>query len=399
MLPNNEGRAVTCGSSESKRISVMHLIHTMAHGGVETALINWVRRIDKGRFEVHIVCFANPGGTEQPFVDAAESDGFTVSKIPWGRRKPLLKASRRLARLLREHQVEILHTHNCYADVVGILASKFVPVKTITTLYVWADFGWKRNLIQFINQLTIPFFDQITAHCEHTRLETIKRGISANRTKTLICGFETHRVELSVTERLRRRRKMGIADDEVVLVNIARFYPEKGHASLLHIFKHIRQRCPQTRLWIAGIGPLETKIRALSTQLGLDASVSFLGFVKDLPDLLALVDIQVHPSHSEGVPLAICEGMAASIPIVASEVGGLPEILNYGLSGILIRPGDDHEFVDAVVRLVHDPEERALLGQSARHFIENNYSLTRAVSELELTYQGLWDGCVSPASQ
>jgi glycosyltransferase involved in cell wall biosynthesis len=372
-----------------KPISVMHLIYTMAYGGVETALINWVQKMDQTKFTTQVVCFANPGNMEAPFVEAAERQGVSISKIPWARRKPLLKAARALARLVREQHIDILHAHNPYANFVCALAAKLTPVKTITTLYVWVDLDWKQNTLQFFDKYAIRAFDQITAHCEQTRLATIERGIPADRVKTLTCGFETHRMEMSNQERLERRRAAGIADDQILLVNVARFYPEKAQDSLLRCFKDILLRCRQARLWIAGVGPLEDRLRKLCTQLALDHAVTFLGFVPDLPALLALADIQVHPAIIEGVPLAICAGMAAGLPIVASAVGGVPEVIHHDCTGVLVPPGDEQGFVEAVSRLIRSPEEGRQLGRSARHFIENDYSLATAVKRVEQTYYGM----------
>ena len=378
------------------RISVLHLIHTMAYGGIETVVLNWIRGMDRTRFDVHLACFANPGGTEQPFVEAAERQGLTVHKLPWGRGKPVLKAAGELVRLARRFRVDIVHSHNCYADLVSLAAAWRLPVKTITTVYVWCDLDWKRNLIQAINRAILPFFDRITAHCEFTRIETVRRGFPEAKITTLICGFETHPVTLSVQERLGERRARGVRDDELLLVNIARLYPEKAQDALLRIFARIRERHPNTRLWIAGVGPLEAELKALCARLGLDRSVEFIGFITDLPRLLALADIQVHPAHIEGVALAICEGMAAGLPIVASAVGGLSEVLSYGENGLLVPPGDEAAFVDAVCSVIDDPDLGRRLGAAARRFIQHDYSLKTAVAAVEQTYRELLGGWAVP---
>lgn len=371
----------------------MHLIHSMAYGGIETSVINWLRRMDRDRLDVSLVCFANPGETEAPFVRAAERAGLAVQKIPWNRRKPLLKSSRRLADLLRTHRVDILHTHNCYADCVGAIAARLVPVKTIATVYVWADYDWKRNMIQAIDRFVLRFFDRVTAHCEDTQRKTGNLGRFPGPVDTLICGYESRRSIMSDEERRRKRKELGAADDEIVLGNVARFYTEKAHDSLLRTFKSILSRHRKTRLWISGVGPLEPKIRTLCAKLALNDHVRFLGFVEDLPALMRLLDIQVHPSHIEGVPLALCEGMAAGLPVVASAVGGIPEILNHGKSGVLVPAGDEPGFAEAVLSLINAPDERHRLGMAARYFIENDYSLNTAVGRVQRTYYEMMGQC------
>jgi glycosyltransferase involved in cell wall biosynthesis len=373
-------------NSTTQRISVMHLIHSMAYGGIETAVINWLRKVDRTRFDVSLVGFANAGNTEAPFVNSAIRAGLQVKTIPWHRGKPLLKSSRRLAKLMREHKVDILHTHNCYADCVGAIASRLKPAKTIATVYVWADYDWKRNMIQAIDRVVLRWFDRVTAHCEDTQRKSGKLGRFAGGVDTLICGLEARRVTMPEQERQDRRRELGAADDEIVLGNVARLYPEKAHDSLLRRFKVVASRNPKAKLWISGIGPLEGAIRSQCSALGLDDRVKFLGFVEDLARMLRLLDIQVHPSHIEGVPLALCEGMAAGLPVVASAVGGIPEILDHGASGVLVQPGDEEGFANAVSHLIDNPRERSRLGLAARHFMETEYSLNTAVSRVEETY-------------
>ena len=372
-----------------RRVSVVHLLHTMAYGGIETVLINWFRRFDRTRIDAHLVVFANPGGTEQPFIDAATRLGIPVSTIPWGRRKPLIKASRALAGTLRAHGAQVLHTHGYYADMVGPLAGRLAGVKTITTLYVWIGRGlnWKRSVLQTLDGWAARWFDQISVHCEETGRQTVARGIRPERLKTLICGFEPHPVTLSPSERTTRRRAAGAADDELVLVNVARLYPEKTQDALLRSFQRIHAACPRTRLWIAGIGPLDQELRALTRALGLDEAVRFVGFVDDLPELLALCDVQLHPAAIEGVPLAVCAGMVAELPVVASAVGGIPEVVKDGVTGVLVPPSDEAAFADAAIELLRDPVRRRELGQAARRFIEQEYSLEVAVRRVEQTYR------------
>jgi glycosyltransferase involved in cell wall biosynthesis len=142
-----------------------------------------------------------------------------------------------------------------------------------------------------------------------------------------------------------------------------------------------------------GVGPLEARLHALCTRLGLDDAVDWLGFDRDLMTTLALVDVQVHPSHVEGVPLAICSGMAAGLAIVGSNVGGMSEVLKTGSTGILVPPRDLPAFEREVLRLVRDEGERRRLGAEARRFIETEYSLDTAVARVEATYEEVVGRC------
>ena len=155
---------------------------------------------------------------------------------------------------------------------------------------------------------------------------------------------------------------------------------------LLKCFRKVVDRHPQARLWILGVGPSEEYLKKCRFELGLDDTVEFLGFVSDLAPLLSLVDIQIDPARAAGVSLAICSGMAAGLPIIAANVGGLEEVLKHGRTGILVPKDDESAFVQAMLRLVENREERLRIGAAARNFIENDYSLDSAVKRVEDVY-------------
>jgi glycosyltransferase involved in cell wall biosynthesis len=335
-------------------------------------------------------------------VEAARRAGLQPRTIGWSRRKPVLRATRELARILREVKADVVHTYNIYADLVGLLAARLVGAKVLSTVFVWSDFGWKRNLLQHADRWVLQFFDLVTAQCEKTRRDTIERGLPSERTQVLISGFPPPPTLPDPAERSRLRRAMGIEDGQIVLANFARLYPEKAQDVLLQSFAMLRANHPEAQLWIFGTGPLEASLRSLASRLGLDGAMKFIGFVDAPFDYLRLLDIQVHPSHAEGVPLALCEGLAAGLPVVASAVGGVPEVLDEGRCGILLPPAGDSGFRDAfletISRLMVHPEERARLGAAGREFIRTGYSVRTAVDNLERTYMNLVGPCASVSS-
>jgi glycosyltransferase involved in cell wall biosynthesis len=369
-----------------KRIGVAHLIHTMAHGGVETALINWMKTFNADRVAAHLFVFANPGRTEQPFVEATRRAGLTVHYVPWGRFKPVWQAARVTAELVRRCNVDVLHCHNSYANAVGLLAARMTPVKTVTTMYVWSKVGFKRRVLQRIDQALISRFDQVTAHCEAALQGTVERGIPAERIRLLTCGFADRVAHLSADDRDAMRASLGARPGETVLINVARFWPEKRHDVLLRAFQQVLHRRPTVKLWIPGVGPEEERIKALATKLGLDDHVRFLGFRSELPELLAAADIQVHASDEEGVPLAILAGMAAGLPIVSTRVGGIAEVLRHERSAVLVPRRDPARLAIAVDELIGDHLRRRVLGTNAERFLREEYSLAAATARVESLY-------------
>jgi glycosyltransferase involved in cell wall biosynthesis len=368
-------------------VRVLHLIHTIGWGGVETGIVKWLRKIDSVRFQIYLACFSNHGGTEAPFVNFMHKEGWPVEKIPWGRRKPFLKAAKVIAGIIRDNNIQIIHAHGWYADMTAVIVARIVPVKIMTTIYLWADLDWKRNILQQLDKVALRFFDQITVHCDYTFKRTVEMGIARpEQLRKLISGFELRKSTFSTSERLKMRREKGIRDDELLLMYLGRFYSEKAQDQLLRIFRKVAQSCPGARLWILGDGPMAEELQGLSRALEIDHAVSFLGFVPEGHSLLPLADIYIHPSTAEGVSQAIGESMAAGIPIVVSDVGGLREVLTPDKTGILVPAGDEDRFAQAVLDLIENKEKRNRLGNAARKFIEDEYSMDIAIRDLQDTY-------------
>ena len=370
----------------SRPIRVAHLLHTVAHGGVETALLNWAANFGP-ELDVKYFCFSNPGQTEKPFLDAAAAKGFEVGRLPWSRWKPILRCARLMAAEIRRQNIDILHCHNTYANLVGILAARLTPVRTATTFYVWGQFSFVRNVLQWVDERLMGQFDQVTAHCEQCLEDTVARGYSREQIRLAICGYPARDLQLTPAERQERREAMGIEPHQRVLIYGARFWPEKAHTNLLEAMLIVRERCPEALLLLPGTGPDLEMVKARCTELGLDSCVRFLGFHDDYDSLLAVSDLMVHPSDNEGVALAVCAAMAAGLPIIATQVGGLMEVLKHQSSAIMVPPRSPRELADAICSLIGDPVTAAKLGAEARRFIREEYSLSVATSRLTSMYQ------------
>jgi glycosyltransferase involved in cell wall biosynthesis len=384
---------MTDESRDVSEIRVVHLLHTMDYGGVETIIVNWLRALHPERVKVSVVCFANPGGTEQLFIDAAVRAGFDVQTIPWSRRKPILSSAKLLAKIAQEHGAQIIHTHNTYADLVGLVAARRMGIRTVSSLYVWSAFGWKRRALEWISLQALRYFDCVTAQCEATRIDTCARGVAPEKVHVLHSGYEAAEEALDASERITQRAAHGIEPEHILMVNVARLYPEKAQERLLEEFRRIHDAHPETRLWILGRGPLEEELHSRCTELGLDDAVRFIGYVPNFKEITRLADIQLHPSYTEGIPMAILSGMSVGLPVIASDVGGIAEVIDDGNRGLLVPAADDPDFSrafqSAVNGLVEDRDVRKKLGDSARHFIENEYSLENAAGTLERLYRDL----------
>ena len=381
-------------TAPQKPVKVIVLLHTMGYGGIETLIINWLTHIDPAKVDAKLVLFRNPGGTERPFLEAAERKGLRAEFIPWHRGKPVIRASKALQEIARKHGTQVIHSHNTYADMVAWWTARQMPVKTLGTVYVWdtKDFGIRRRILQQISGWIFKRLDMVTAQCEETIRDSEQWGLNPRNMRVQPTGYKIEPVNLSVDERNRLRAERGASPDDIVVCNVARFYHEKAHDFLIDCWAKIVAQAPNAKLWLYGIGPLEEDTRKRCVAHGILDSVRFMGFTSDLDNELALPDIQIHPARKEGIPLAIISGMAAGLPLVATRVGGIPEVVEDHVSGRLADYGDMQTIVDATVELIRNPDLRQRLGQGAKRFIVEDFSIEAAARVLEQTYLDLVEG-------
>jgi glycosyltransferase involved in cell wall biosynthesis len=373
-----------------KRISVLHLIYSPGYGGIETMVLNWAKNFDTSAFDVHVAYFAGDRDRELPFLEAAKRAGITPLPVRWSRYKPFFKAARDVVKIVKDYGIDIVHTHAYYGDAVGAIAGHMVPVKTVATIYVWTSkYELHRQIMQFMDWVAIQFMDMVTGHCADTARHTYVIGKRASEIPVLLPGYPDAKAPVSAAERRKLREAAGIREDEIVMVNVARIAPEKAQDQLIRSFKIVHDKHPNTKLWISGVGLdwLEKDLRALRSELGLESSVEFLGFTKNVWEMLNTADFMVHASHAEGVPAAILEGMAAGMPIVASAVNGIPEVIASGRSGLLVDENDVTGFAKSVIDLIEDRAWASRMGRAARQSIENELSIRSAVSEVEKLYR------------
>jgi glycosyltransferase involved in cell wall biosynthesis len=372
-----------------KRITVLHLIYTPGFGGIESIVLNWWKTFDRRDFDIHVACFCGDRNREAPFLEAARAAGMPVLPVPWTKFKPFLRCAREVARIASEYQVDIIHTHAYYGDAVGAIAGKLADVKTVATVYVWGKYEFHRQIMHVIDWLAIQFMTQVTAHCQDTAKKTFVLGRSRDDIPVLLPGYPHKRPPLPPEERLLKRQAAGIRSDEILLINAARLAPEKAQDQLLHSFRAIHDRFPETRLWIlgAGLDSIERQLIALRKELNLEPAVELVGFKHDFWSLLDLADFMVHPSHVEGIPQSLMAGMAAGLPIVASDVGGVAEVISHRQTGMLVKENDIEGFSRTVIELLENRNLAAALGQAARKRIENELSTEAAVRNVENLYR------------
>jgi glycosyltransferase involved in cell wall biosynthesis len=297
-----------------------------------------------------------------------------------------LWAWRPLLRLLRCERIDVLHAHlfgsNVWASVLGRIAR--VPV-VIAHEHMWAyNGGGLRPLID--RELIARLADTFVAVSQQGRRSMIEvERIPAERVVVVTNGIP----EMAAGDGARIRDELGIPPQAPLVGSVGHLRAEKAYEVLIEAAGELLPERPQLRVLIAGEGPERDSLERLSATLELGAAVTLAGARDDIPDLLAALDVAVCCSDFEGGPLSVMEYMAAGLPVVATRVGGLPELVRDGETGVLVPARDPRALALALAELLDDPVRRRELGAAGRELVRSDYGIDAWVASLESLYLSL----------
>jgi L-malate glycosyltransferase len=368
-------------------IHVIHLRNTITQGGAEKMILNWCNHLDPARLQFSIVCFANPGQQEACLLEPAEALKVPTFRLPWGRRKRLMAAVDKLVSIIRTTNASVVHSHDAKSNVVASLAQLRTHVPVVGSAYGW--FGnrsvFRVRFYEWLDVHMLKRFQTVVAISESLQRESVGRGLDAEKLVLVRTGIDYESLQ-RVPDHLAIRRSLGLGADDLVFGNLARLWPEKGQRYLLEALRIVADHHSSVKLVIIGTGPLEERLRAQAKELGIADKVVFAGFPDNLSEMIHILDAQVHSSLYEGLPMALLQGMAAGLPIVCTDVGGIREVLTHGESGLLVPPADSGRLASAMLELLEDPLAARRMGDTARRFVREHYSMESAMNQLEAAY-------------
>jgi glycosyltransferase involved in cell wall biosynthesis len=287
-----------------------------------------------------------------------------------------------LVRLLRRRGVDVVHSHEFTMGFYGAGAARVLRVPHVVTMHGGTDFAQK-----FRRRAAIRWAFRNSRHAVAVSEPTRERlaealGIPAGSMTVVPNG-----IRFEAGERWRIRSELGLADDELLVTAVGNLYPVKGHIVLLRALATLRgEGQPRWRLAIAGRGGEEDALRRFAAENGIADRLHLLGYRADIPDLLAAADVYSMPSRSEGLPLALIEAMFAARPVVASAVGGIPDVVTSGEHGLLVPPDDVPRLAGALATLLGSPAERRDLAAAARRRAEQDFGVERMAERYERLY-------------
>lgn len=373
-----------------ERIGVCTFVASFEVGGSERQFTNLALGLDRSRFDVRFGCLRPHGHFLNPIVEA----GMPVTPYPLRHfYTPRGVAQQcRLAADLRRSGAAILHAYNFYANVFALPAAW--AARTPVRIASIRDPGVYLNPRQKAAQrLAVRAADCILVNADSIRRWLISDGVDPSRIVIIRNGIDLTRFT-QTTRRPEVRGALGIPADAPLIVVVSRLAPKKGLDHFIRAMREITAREPRARALIVGDAAphdagLVERLQADARAAGVGDRIVFCGFRADVPELLAEASVVVQPSENEGLSNALIESMASGCPVVATRVGGTPEAIDDGATGVLVPPADPAALAPAVSRVLEQPHWAATLGANAKERACTTYSMSRMVRDTERLYVDL----------
>src|SRR6266852_3877922 len=365
----------------SKRRTILHISSASGAGGAETMVSCLAASIDSERFR-SVMCLFRPGW----LLEQCSHLGLPAHLIPLRSTFDWKWVSACLQLIWRE-RVDLIHAHEFGANVYGLLLATLANIPIIATIHgksYYCDTWWRRLAYRAVGR----FATMIAVSKDLKSYIIANLGISENSVKVIYNGINVQEAS-RVTATESKKASLQLPCKSRIIGTVGSLYPVKGHIYLIEALPSIIERFADVKLLVIGTGELEMSLKAQANALGLEEHVRFLGFRSDVPELLPIMDVFVLPSLSEGLSLALLEAMAATKPIVATSVGGNPEAIVDGVTGLLVDPRDPKALANRIISILGDRIQAEQLGVRGRERAVQHFSIERMVDEYQQLYEQL----------
>jgi len=363
---------------------ILYFVDSLNIAGAEMLLMGMIESY-KQDHQIGVAYF-----TDGPLREEIASQGIPLYRMSQkGLKDP--RAFIRAWQAIRDFKPDIVHTHLSKSDVVGQVSARLlnVPVRIVT----WhnTDKWREKNYLSAVMKWLVSGSQQMIAVSEIVAEYHEKNGNYARERITVIDnGIDLNRFNPDTVTPLDKRELWNIPDETQTIGIIARLEPQKAHYVLIDATRIIVDNNPDVHVIIAGKGTLHDQLKSQVNDLGLNDHITFAGIVRDIPAFLAMVDIITFSSDFEGLPIALLEAMAMASPVVSTRVGGIPNVIEDGINGILVPPREPEALANQLLTVLRDKNLQKALGQNARDTIQKSFSSQNMHQKILDLYQKLY---------
>ncbi len=368
-----------------ERIKLLKFVTVLAIGGTERQVLDLALALDRCRFDLRLACLRRSG----QFLKEVEEHGIPLNEYRINRLYNHRAMARQLsfARHLRRSGIAVVNSYGFYSNVFAVPAARLAGVPVIVaSIRDIGDFltPLQRRAQKWICQLA----DRIVANAEAVRERLVAEGYRRDKIVVIRNGIARSRFAAG-SNGGKLRRELGLAAGVPLVAVLSRLNPLKGIEYFLEAAAIVSCRFDEARFLVIGDGACRAELERYTARLGLDRRVVFTGFRLDVPQLLPDIAVSVLPSLSEATSNALLESMASGVPVVATRVGGNPEVVEDGVTGLLVAPRDPAALACAICQLLENRALASKLGAAGKRRVAEHFSLERAVRETERLYLDL----------
>ncbi|RLB03697.1 MAG: hypothetical protein DRG83_06440 [Deltaproteobacteria bacterium] len=353
-------------------MTILQLTDSLQIGGAERVLIDLATGLRS--YNIHTIVGSIDNG---PLVSELRRKGIKVIILN-KRSSRDFRFLWELCKVIRDNRVNLIHSHFSISHIYGWLASKIFHVPQIATIH------------GFISNSETRVFPFILKHTNQTITvaDDLKKKLSASfsigNIRTIYNGVETKEDQL--IDRQQAKNRLGLRSKDLVVGSVGTLRKVKAYEFLIEAIAKVKRMFPQVKLLLVGDGPQRPLLQKKAQELQLENTVIFLGYRKDIPQILSSLDVYVCSSLREGTSIAILEAMAASKPVVATNVGGNPEVVENGKTGLLVPPRNPQKIAEAIVSLLNDEDRRIRMGEAGLRRVKERFSISKMLREYEEVY-------------
>ena len=359
-------------------MNILLMIHSLGHGGSERQLANTALALDRSRFNPHVASVV--GGFQ---AEALRRAGIPVFHVPLKSfvRPSVLGAARLVRSYIRDNQIQLVHTFDHTLSLLGVPVARTCPGVTVLSsqrFYMDLVPGKFRGPLVMTHRMA----HGVVANCEEMKRHLHDSyAYPAERIQVCYNGIDTSRFYFSPD----RVRLPGVEEADLVIGTVCVLRPEKNLGHLLEAFERVRLLRPRMKLLIVGSGPEKDGLMTKAATLGIANECIFLPSTPDVPAAMRSIDIFVHPSLTEGLPNGVMEAMACGCTVVASRVGGCPELIEEGRTGFLFRAGDLEDLTRSLTAAIMADDRRGCISAAAAEHMKG-FSIARAAARMQEIY-------------
>lgn len=357
---------------------IMHLIDSLEFGGAEQVVVS-LSNIQSEDNDVVVCCVKTRGELADLLNNRVEVINLNKGE---GNHYGLIF---NISRILKNNNIDVLHVHNWGLFIAGALSTKIsrliVSVFTVHGTYLEYSPGLITSIKKYIRYKVgallsgiytniVPVSEQLKDYIDE------ELNLYGDKIKVVVNGIEIGRKQAT-------RKRNG----KLILISVGRFHPVKNYPMMIRAIARVYSNNKEIELWLVGDGGIKGSLEELTSELEAESYIKLLGFRKDISKLLEKSDIFLMSSEYEGISVALLEAMRMGLPTVATRVGGIPETIKEGVTGLLVDHNDENAFVKSVEKMIDDQEQRIAMGDAARQRLEKYFSIETMVRNYNELYQ------------